>query len=87
MTVKSGVSGFKYFSVSLSPVVPHSGSEVVVFVHLRGGIQLAISAAKADFDTVDCAQAGFNVQPGDVVKVYIVDELTNDPDRNPIVFQ
>ena len=33
------------------------------------------------------AQAGFNVQAGDVIKVYIVDELTNAEDRNPVILQ
>lgn len=87
MTVKDGVSGFKYFTVNISPVVAHSGSEVVVFVQLRNGMQLTLSASKADFDVVNSAQAGFNVQAGDVVKAYIVDELTNATDQNPIIFQ
>ncbi|OPX86239.1 MAG: hypothetical protein A4E53_03149 [Pelotomaculum sp. PtaB.Bin104] len=87
MTVKSGVAGFKYFSVSVAPVVPHVGSEVVVFVLSRSGMQLAINATKADFDVISSAQAGFNIQPGDVVKAYIVDDLTNAIDRNPVILQ
>lgn len=87
MTVKSGVTGLKYFSVSVSPVIPHGGNEVVVFVLLRGGMQQTLSATKADFDVVSNAKAGFNVQSGDVVKSYIVDDLTNSLDHNPIIFQ
>lgn len=87
MTVKSKVSGFKYFAVSITPVVPHEGEETVVFTHLRSGAQLQLNATRADFDQVRTAQAGFNVQPGDVIRVYIVDELTNAPDRNPVILQ
>jgi|GEM_PF-792566 len=87
MTVKSGTTGFKYFEDSITPVVAHNGTETVVFVHIRSGMQLAINATKADFDTVGSAKAGFNVQPGDIIKSYIVDDLTNETDRNPILFQ
>ncbi|MDH7574116.1 MAG: DUF1533 domain-containing protein, partial [Clostridia bacterium] len=77
MTVKPGVSGLKYFAVRVTPQTPHEGREAVVFVHTRSGVQASLNATKADFDLVAEAQAGFNVQPGDVVKVYIVDDLTN----------
>jgi hypothetical protein len=87
MTVKAGVSGFKYFTVNIDPVVAHSGEETVVFTHLRNGSQLQINSTRADFDQVFTAQAGFNVQAGDVIKVYIVDELTNAEDRNPVILQ
>ena len=87
MTVKAGVSGFKYFTVNIDPVVAHSGEETVVFTHLRNGSQLQINSTRADFDQVFTAQAGFNVQTGDVIKVYIVDELTNAEDRNPVILQ
>lgn len=87
MTVKDNVSGFEYFSVNVSPVVPHSGQEVVLFVHSRAGKELSISATKADFDVTNNAKSGFNVEPGDVVKAYMVDDLTNDLNRNPIILQ
>ncbi len=87
MTVNTGVSGLKYFGAQITPVVGHEGEEVVVFTHLRDGVQLSLNATKADFDLVDEAQAGFNVQAGDVVKVYIVDDLTNDENHNPTVLQ
>jgi uncharacterized repeat protein (TIGR02059 family) len=87
MTVKAGVSGFKYFAVEITPLVAHAGNETVVFTHLRNGIQQGINATRADFDQVSTAQAGFNVQAGDVIKVYIVDELTNKEEVNPIVLQ
>jgi len=87
MTVSAGTSGFKYFTVNIEPVVSHSGNETVVFTHLRNGSQLQINSAVADFDQVGTAQAGFNVQAGDVIKVYIVDVLTNALDQNPVIFQ
>lgn len=85
MTVKQGVSGFKYFSVNVEPVKGHTGEEVFVFVHLRNGRQIGINATEADFDSVNRAKAAFNVQVGDVIKAYIVDELTNDIDKNPSI--
>jgi PKD repeat protein len=87
MTVNTGVSGFNYFTVNIEPVVAHSGDETVVFTHLRNGSQLQINSTRADFDQVDTAQAGFNVKAGDVIKVYIVDELTNAEDHNPVILQ
>jgi len=88
MTVNNEVSGFKYFAVSINPVREHAEDETVVFVHLRNGAQIALNATKADFDgVVSSAQSGFNVLAGDIVKTYIVDDLTNETDRNPIIFQ
>jgi DMSO/TMAO reductase YedYZ molybdopterin-dependent catalytic subunit/frataxin-like iron-binding protein CyaY len=87
MTVNDGVTGFKYFTVNVAPVTSHDGNETVVFAHFRNGSQLGLNATRADFDQVETAQAGFNVQPGDVVKVYIVDNLTNDTDKNPVILQ
>jgi hypothetical protein len=87
MTVKEGVIGLKYFGTQIVPVIKHAGREAVVFVHLRSGLQLSINVTRADFDLMDEAQAGFNVQAGDVVRIYIVDDLTNDPGSNPIMLQ
>lgn len=87
MTVNAGQSGFKYFEASITPVKAHEGTETVVFTHVRNDIQLGINASVADFDVVNKAKAGFNVNAGDVIKVYIVDQLTNDIDHNPIVLQ
>ncbi len=87
MSINSGVSGMKYFGVQVGPVKAHAGVETVVFSHLRDGFQLGINATKADFDVVDTAQAGFNVQPGDMVKAYMVDDLTNAVDHNPTILQ
>ncbi|TEB15295.1 hypothetical protein Psfp_02212 [Pelotomaculum sp. FP] len=87
MTVRTGVSGLKYFGAQINPVTAHAGQEAVVFTHLRGGLQLSLNVTKADFDLVDRAQAGFNVQVGDIVKVFIMDDLTNDVDHNPILLQ
>ncbi len=85
MTVNEGISGFKYFSVSVEPVTGHSGNEVCVFIHMRGGKQLGISFIKADTEIINSVGAAFNVKAGDVIKAYIVDDLTNDPDTNPNV--
>ncbi|MDD3652586.1 MAG: PKD domain-containing protein [Desulfotomaculaceae bacterium] len=87
MTVNSGITGLKYFGVQVTPVTEHSGMEAVVFTHQRNGAQLSINVTKADFDVVSTAQAGFNVQPDDVIKVYIVDDLTNDINFNPTILQ
>ena len=87
MTVNAGISGFKYFSVNITSLFPHSGNEIVVFTHLRNGSQLGLNATAADFDLAETAQAGFNVQPGDVIKAYMVDELTNALDHNPVILQ
>ena len=87
MTVKTGVSGLKYFGAQITPVVEHEGREAVVFIHLRDGVQLSLNVTRADFDLVGQAQAGFNVQAGDMVKVFIMDDLTNDVNHNPILLQ
>jgi hypothetical protein len=87
MTVNENQTGLKYFSVSIESIEPHEGTETVIFTHLRDGIQLELNSLEADFDKVSVAKAGFNVNPGDVIKVYIVDKLTNDSDSNPIILQ
>jgi len=87
MTAKTGVTGLRYFGVQIAPVKAHEGREAVVFVHLRDDLQLSLNVTKADFDLVDEARSGFNVEPGDMVIVYIVDDLTNDTDINPILLQ
>ena len=76
-----------YFAVTVTPVTEHNGSEAVVFVHIRDGVQLNINVTKADFDVVNIAQAGFNVKAGDVIKVYIVDDLNNDINFSPTILQ
>ena len=87
MTVNAGSGGLKYFTVGISPVTPHDGNETVVFVHRRNDIQLGLNASRADFDQVREASAGFNVQAGDVVKVFIVDDLSSAIDFNPTILQ
>lgn len=87
MTVNQGNSGMKYFRVELTPVKPHEGMETLIFIHLRNGKQLNLNATQADFDLVKAAQAGFNVKPGDIVKTYVLDDLTNALDFNPTILQ
>ncbi len=87
MTVNNGVSGMKYFVVQVDPVTAHEGLEAVVFVHSRNGVQDSFNVTKADLDAVNTAQAGFNVQAGDEIKVYIVDDLTNEVGFSPTILQ
>lgn len=87
MTVNADKTGFRYFSVSIEPVKAHEGTETVVFTKLSNGSQQQLNAVVADFDLVSTAKAGFNVKPGDIIKVFIVDQLTNDPNINPVVLQ
>ncbi|SPF43466.1 conserved exported hypothetical protein [Candidatus Desulfosporosinus infrequens] len=90
MTVNSGSSGLVYFTADIAPVLPittHTGGEKVVFVQLRNNAQINLNATGADFNTVNSATAGFNVQVGDVIKVYIVDDLTNATNFNPTVLE
>ncbi|NJJ38620.1 alkaline phosphatase [Paenibacillus sp. 7028] len=88
MTVKDGVSGLKTFSANVQTVLGHSGAETVVFTHRRGSQTLGLTGVRGDFDNGGyAAQIQFNVQAGDTVEVYVVDELTNDPGRQPVVLQ
>lgn len=87
MTVNNGFSGLSYFSVTVSPVRSHVGDETVVFTHLRDDLELGLNATRADFDSVNAAAAGFNVDYADVVKVFVVDQLSNALDFNPTVLQ
>jgi hypothetical protein len=77
LTVNTGFTGFTYFGVEISTVTGHVGSEVCVFVQIRNGKQININATKGDFDTLSSATAGFNVKPGDVIEVCLVDSLSN----------
>mgnify|MGYP000879460444 CR=1 FL=1 len=86
MTVRSNQTGLNYFTVAIEPIESHEGIETVVFTHIRNGVQLQLNALEADFDKVNAAKAGFNVRPGDVIKAYIVDKLTNDRESNPIIY-
>ena len=87
LTIKSGVRGFRYLNVSLQPVVTHEGEETVVFVQQRAGVQIGYSFVKADFDAVSNAGVGFNVMPGDTIRVYVVDSLSNSSGTNPVLLQ
>jgi hypothetical protein len=87
MTVKSGVTGLKAFTVNVGVTASHTGEETAVFVQFRNGVQIALGSVDADFDQQAEAVVSFNVQPGDVVKVYIVDTLTNAEDANPTLLQ
>jgi len=87
LTAKSGVWGFKNFVVLVTTLASHDGEETIVFAHFRNGSQLQINSTRADFDQVTTAQAGFNVAAGDVIKIYVVDELTNADDHNPVILQ
>ena len=87
-TVNTGIAGMKYFKLTAQHVLnTHSGNETVIFAQYRGGVLQSLNATVADFDTVTTAQAGFNVQAGDVIKAYVVDALTNSTTTNPVVLQ
>lgn len=77
ITVNSGITGVRNFTVVVNPVTAnlHPGDEKAVFVLLRNGLQVNLNTVTADFDAVNTAAASFNVEPGDVVKVYLVDDL------------
>ncbi len=85
MIVNPGQSGLKYFSVLIEPIISHEGTETVVFTQFRNGAQVQLNALVADFDLAGAAQAGFNVKEGDIIKAYLVDELSNALDFNPTV--
>lgn len=85
MTVNPNQTGFKYFTVHIEPVIAHEGTETAVFTQLRNGIQLQLNALTADFDLAETAQAGFNVEDGDIIKIYLVDDLNNAVDFNPTI--
>ncbi|WP_127580271.1 choice-of-anchor I family protein [Paenibacillus koleovorans] len=88
LTVNSGKSGWVSFSASVASVIPNPGSETLVFKHVRNNTQIGLAAVRQDYDgSAQAAQAQFNVQAGDVVEVYIVDNLTNDPTKQPVVLQ
>lgn len=88
MTVKQGVAGFRTFAAQVTSEEAHYGKETVVFKQLRGGVQIGLAAVRADFDLSDMeAQASFNVATGDVIEVFVVDELTNNPAKLPILLQ
>ena len=85
MTVKGDVSGFKYFSVIVNPVAGHAGNETMVFIHMRNNTPIAVTSNIADYDIINAAGAGFNVMPGDVIKAYLVDGISNNINTSPIV--
>ncbi|MGE5389495.1 MAG: cadherin-like beta sandwich domain-containing protein [Deltaproteobacteria bacterium] len=85
MKINPGFSGFRYFSVAITPVSGHAGDETMVFVHKRKGRQLSVQASRGDYDVLTAANCGFNVLAGDVIQVYVVDSLTNDPAVNPVI--
>jgi len=88
MTVREGVSGFKTFAVNAAALRGHAGTETVVFRQLRNNEQIGLSAVVLDLDDANLtAAAQFNAAAGDIIEVYIVDALSNDPDRLPIVLQ
>jgi len=87
MTVNSNISGFKYFTVNTTPVNAYYTKPMVVFVQIRNNSQIAISATSVASAESDNAVAGFSVKPGDLIKAYIVDRLTNDININPVVLQ
>lgn len=87
LTIQSGVAKSKDFIVDIQPISAHLGSETIIFSHFRDGSQVGLNLVQNDFDAVSTAQAGFNVESGDLVKVFMVDDLTSALDYNPVVLQ
>ncbi len=88
LTLKQDVTGFKHFGAAVKAVEGKLGQLEVVFTHLRNNVQQSLNSVQADFDADKInAKAGFNIEPGDVIKIYMVDELTNETDRNPIILR
>lgn len=88
MTVKPDVTGLKTFKANIRAELGHEGKETAVFRHRRGAETVGIAAVRGDFDSGELLpEAQFNVRPGDVVEVFLVDELTNDPAKQPVVLQ
>lgn len=87
MTVNAGQTGSRSFIVNVSPVTAHAGNEKAVFVQFRNGQQVDLNVSVADFDAVNSASASFAVQPGDVIKVFIVDDLYTISDRISTVLE
>ncbi len=87
LTINSGFSGSQNFAVTVSPITVHTGSEKAVFVQLRNGVQFNLNTAAADFDNVNTASTSLEVQPGDIVKVFIVDDLFNSTDNIATVLE
>lgn len=85
MTLNKGVTGNTEFIVEVKPIKEHIGEETLVFVHLRNGIQIGLNRVKDDFDRTYIAKTAFPVQAGDIVKVYMVDDLNARLDINPLV--
>lgn len=85
MTVKRKISGMIPFTIKVTRVHEHEGQEVIVFVQYRNDAQIGINAVKADFDLASNAQSSFDVREGDLIKVYLVDDLQRDSLISPNV--
>lgn len=87
MIVNNGVSGVKTFTVDIQPKHVHNGTETVVFSCFRNHVQVGLTTLVDDFDKNNTAKALFNVQAGDVVKVFVIDDLSYALNHNPLVMQ
>lgn len=89
LTLKQGATGFKYFRATVKAITKEKLDQLeIVFIHSRNNIQQDLNAIQVDPDAKKInAKAGFNIKPGDVIKIYMVDELTNETDRNPIILR
>lgn len=87
VTIEPGVTGYRFIAATVTPVVTHEGTETAVFTLTRGGIQIGLTAVKADFDYENHPTVGFNVKAGDIIKIYVVDDLSNAAESNPVLLQ
>jgi len=83
--LKATSRNLTYFTMKIYPVKSHPGLETAVFVHDRNFMTRSINAPRADYDIIDTASAGFSTEANDVVRIFLVDELTNSIYQNPVI--
>lgn len=84
-TVDSGKTGLVYAPVVFDSVLGHSGQEVAVFIHYRNNVQIGMNYIKVDLDDGMTIGAAFNVQSGDVIKVFVYDQLDSSLDASTLL--
>lgn len=85
MKVNTDTTGLQLFPVKITPVKAHLGEETIVFVQMRNEAQIGINTLTMNFELIPFAFTLFEVQPKDVIKIFIVDDswlLTTDVSLN-----
>lgn len=73
--VTGDVTGLNFYPVSIRAVGGHVGEETVTFVQYRDGVQVGMTFMIMDIDGGVTLGGGFNVEPGDIIKILILDKL------------